>query len=753
MRRSESHPPVVGAAVAFAIGTALALRSAHPLPSLPLATGIAFSLVWLWRRPTSGAIWFSIALAGLVSASAARSSAPAESCISRVPVGSAVAVRVLLTERGRSGMVPARLVEEGHEQCDPAMWMRMPPGTDSIDVGHGLQIRGRVEQGRLGPYLRVDEWLTADAPVPRILGLRRAVEERIDRLFGERASLVSALILADKSELDPEVREDFTRSGTAHLLAISGFHVGILAAIFVALLRVAGRSARGSVGWAAVAVWGYVIWIGAPPAAARAATLLTLVAAARVRGRLVRPSGALATAFLVMLLLRPEFLTEIGFQLSFAGSWGLVSLGPRVRSVLARSAGGWGSASLRASIAAGVATTVTTLPLVAFHFGRVSSVGIPATLFAGPLVAFLIPAILATLAVSVVHAPLSHFLAGGVSLVLELLVWVTERFAALPGATLPIASMSLLFGIAGCALWWIGARRLRLGPAVRPAFAVLGVATALLVQPVVLERLGGDDMEIVVLDVGQGDAILFRSEDRRWALVDAGPAFRDRNAARSVILPYLAERGIDRLEFVIFTHPDLDHIGGAEALLEGIEVGAVLGPALPVGRGPYLAALHAAMEQGVGWWRAEPGSSIHLDGMRFELLAAGTGEVGEDSNETSVVFLLRAGAFRALFTGDASTAVEDRLVGEGAVEPLDLLKAGHHGSRTSTSERLVEATRPALAIVSAGRNNRFGHPHFEVTNRLERHGVRILRTDRSGHIRIRIPGSGRYVVETERDGT
>ncbi|MCH7563187.1 MAG: DNA internalization-related competence protein ComEC/Rec2 [Gemmatimonadetes bacterium] len=521
---------------------------------------------------------------------------------------------------------------------------------------------------------------------------------------------------------------------------------------------------------AALGAWAYVAFIGAPDAASRAALILSLFAVGRVLGRPVLPAGALATAFLLLLLVDPAALGRAGLQLSFAGAAGLLYGMKPISTLLARGWTGRMPSGVRSGIAAGVSATLATLPLVAWHFDRVSVVGIPATLMAAPLVALAIPGLLAVLLSASVWPGLAGFLAGGVDIVLRALEFVVTAWAGLPFASVWLPRMWVVGGVLGAlvALWSVR-RHPGVGRGTRLAVVVMGLLGGGIASPVVDSWAGRGSVELFFLDVGQGDAIAIRSPKGRWMLVDAGPRSPSFDAGRRIVVPFLRRHGARRLEALILTHPDLDHIGGAAAVLQNLDVGVVLDPAAAVAKAEYQALLSAAASVGALWLGARAGTSFDFDGVSVTILApaAAPGAAGDgagwtageagitsgvqiDANDWSVVLEIRYGAFRAILTGDAPASVERSIVSGAASEPVQLLKVGHHGSATSTSADALEVWRPAVAVISVGARNRYRHPAREVTDRLERAGAWILRTDQHGTISLRGRKDGSYRITTER---
>jgi competence protein ComEC len=318
--------------------------------------------------------------------------------------------------------------------------------------------------------------------------------------------------------------------------------------------------------------------------------------------------------------------------------------------------------------------------------------------------------------------------------------WIAWSASSVPGAAMTVTTTlptALLGALAAAALVIACASRFPSRP------AVVGVAAlaAMSVFPAFpLARNG--DVELHVLDVGQGDAILLRTNTGRWVLFDAGPAWRGGDAGRSTVLPYILRRG-GALEAFVLSHPHTDHVGGAASVLAAMRPHTYWDAAFAGGSDAYSLSLAAAKKQGVEWHRVHPGDSVLIDGVILKFLAPDSAwTIGlKDPNLASTIAVARFGLVRFLLVGDAERAEEDWLLGQHRDElRADVLKVGHHGSSTSSSDAFLTAVHPDVAIISVGAGNKYGHPSADVLRALSRIGAEVLRTDETGTVIVRTDG-------------
>jgi competence protein ComEC len=572
---------------------------------------------------------------------------------------------------------------------------------------------------------------------PLLARLRTAAGHRIDDTFGTDAPLVRALLLADRSDLAPEVRDRFAAAGLAHILAIAGLHIGIIAVAIALAFELAGVPRQRASVATVVAIVGYVALIGAPVPAVRAATMLSVLLLTRW---LQRPTArwAIVAIGAAQAIVEPRVVLDGGYQLSVLGVAAMICSG-----MLGRRLGVHRLPPLRKHAAVTLlgttAATIGTAPIVALTFGRISLVAPLTNLAATPLIALAQPMIFLGLLLSPLPF-VARFVADAAHPLLVSLDDVARIAAAVPAGSVGVAPslgaaalagvMSVAVLVACAAAEWH-----------RPASVALAAAAAIVWLP--LAPAIGGDMEIHMIDVGQADAIGIRTPHGHWVLIDAGGAWRGGDAGRSTVVPYVGRRG-GPVDAFILSHPHTDHVGGAPSVLRVLHPARYVDGGFPGPAEAYRVSLAVARERHVRWTRAHPGDDMTIDGVRFRTLAPDSAWTAglTDPNLASVVVLATFGNVRALFMGDAERPEEEWLLAyEADLLGADILKVGHHGSGTSSSEAFVDAVHPRLALVSVGAGNSYHLPTPAVMRRLAAHRAQVLRTDRLGTVVVHTDGN------------
>ena len=772
---------LVSVTLAYAAGLLAGLR--HPLPLMLLAGLAGCGILLLCTRGRRAAA-AAFVIAGLAVGST-RGDGAARDCRERIPDGASVrlaAVPLVVPTEGVTVPAQARIMAAGGSVCTDVVVRMRTAARHQAALDSALERSASISvSGRWMAYAPRSGWprrpeFAGAVLVDHVAGgagragpltrLRTSQQTRLRALLPETWGLAEALLLAQKSGLSPETRSRWVAAGLVHMLAISGMHVGLIAGGVILLAGLCGLPRRTGRRIALLITAAYVLFLGAPSAALRALLQASLLLAAVELQRPAEPFTALAAAAILILLIEPLSVLDPGFQLSFAGMAGLIGWRAPIAAALPDAL----HKHVRDGLAAGIAASALTTPIAALHFGTASWIGIPASIIAVPVMAAAIALLLIALLAAALTGATAGPHAGAADAALRLLEHVAELAASVPGGHGYLAASTVLYALLAAAGAILVRARLRgkdeppppihAPDAVHERFArrhvrrrlrgavAAAAAVALLAWAPLVLRTPDGSLEIHAIDVGQGDAFAIRTPAGRWLLVDTGPRTARSDAGRDRVVPYLLGRGARRLEALILTHPDADHIGGAEAVLEAFDVGLVIDPGLPAGKDTFIDLLAAARRADQRWIAGREGITFDVDRVQITMLFPFAHiDPSSDANDNSVVFRLAFGTFAALFLGDAPMAIEDALVERhGAGLGAAVLKVGHHGSRTSTGDALLAAARPTVALVSAGRRNRYGHPNPGVLRRLERHEVRVLRTDESGNFIIRAARSGRIDV-------
>lgn len=588
-------------------------------------------------------------------------------------------------------------------------------------------------------YCKSSRLMEVDAKSRHVLARVRGAARRILERFvgpGPEEGIVSAMLLGDRAGLDRDTLERFRASGTYHVLALSGAQVALVAALLSFGLRRLGLGPAGLGPIVAVALFAYAALVGADPPVVRAAVMASVLLLGRSLELDGEAANLLGLAGILLLLWRPSDVADPGFQLSFVATLGLIVLAAPIASLLPRL-----PLRLDLALATSAAAQLALAPLLVAHFHRLAPAALVLNLAAVPLAT----AVLLLGAALVVLAPLAPALGpplGAMAFAAaRALLWTSQcasTWRPLDARTPDAWAVAVLVHAAGVVLLARG--RARTGA----LLATAGVALLAWGGPT---PVGDGRLEVSFLDVGQGDAIVLRSPSGRHAVVDTGGSFDARSdVGESVVAPFLWRRGVKEIDLLVLTHAHPDHVGGAPRLLRSFRVAEVWeGPAPRRDRG-YAELDRALRDAGVGRRTVMRGVTMEWDGVRLEVL----GPVlplrapSVTRNDDSVVLRVTFGAFALLLTGDVEAA------GEAALDPgpVAVLKVAHHGSRTSSSLALLSSARPALAIISAGPRNPFGHPSAEALGRLRSAGVRIFRTDQDGAVALVTDGRSLRVTST-----
>ncbi|MEA2689167.1 MAG: competence protein ComEC, partial [Candidatus Eremiobacteraeota bacterium] len=573
---------------------------------------------------------------------------------------------------------------------------------------------------------------------------------------------VAGALWGERGTLPRGLRDDFQATGTVHVLVTAGLHLGVVAAVVLALLRLCRvpRIAASLAGLPPVVAYAWLS--GGHLPSQRAAVMVCVALLARACGARLLSWNALALAALVVAALWPAAVGSVSFALSFScvAAIGLFArpLGRALeRLALPGAARVVLPERVREALALTAATQLGVWPLSAATFGLLAPYALVANAVVVPATALAM--LTGGAALALAGVPLLGTVAATLtSWDVDAILRAVGGVAALPGARVSVAPPPALaivgYDAAALGAAWVIAQRRS-----RRAAVILAVASAAVLLTTL--RLPDGKLTITMLDVGQGDGIVVRTPRGHTILIDSGgrlergPSVGGASPAElvgeRVVLGYLRREGVREVALLVNTHPHGDHVGGCAPVVRALRVAAIADSGQPYGGRAFADCLRAARERGVPVRVARAGMRWSSgDGVTLDVLAPSDPPIADgrdDVNENSVVLRLtyaREGrVFRALFTGDAGEGSEARLLASGADLRADLLKTGHHGSRFASRPSFVARVHPALALISAGRHNTFGHPAPATLATLRSAGARVYRTDTCGAIVIRVSDGSR----------
>jgi competence protein ComEC len=646
--------------------------------------------------------------------------------------------------------------------------LKTPPQLGDFDYRGYLAHQG-ISTTMLYPRIEVLDTGQGFAPLAWIYSLRGRLAQTLAEVLPEpQASLAQGIVLGIRGNIPEDLNNDFTRSGTAHLLAISGFNLSIMAGVLLSIgLWLLGRRHYLYVWLALGAIWLYTLITGMSPPVVRGAIMVSLFLLAEALGRQRSAMVALTFAAAVMVGISPYILGDASFQLSFLAMAGLIFIYPILREPGRRITAAWlGDEGTLVSIvnisvdtlSACLGAIIAVWPLVAYYFGIFSLVGPLATFLATPALTVIIVtgALTGILGLaSLMAAQVMSWLAWPF---LSYMMLVVSGLAAPSLSSVEVGSISPAF-IVGyyvvlAAAIWLHSRWKKLRSLISGAAGVMKAGMSLpfgisrnirwIIVPLLLlaalvsytaATMPDDELHVSFLDVGEGDAI-FIQKGNQQVLIDGGPGPQAIDLGLSRRMPFW-DRTIDLL---VLTHPHSDHLAGLVEVLRRYRVGQVLYPALDYQSPLYDEWLRLIAESGVKSTVACAGQRVALcDGAIMEVLNPPVNPLSgseSDLDNNSIVLHLRDGKVSFLLAADIMRDTEWELVRERADLSGTVLKVAHHGSDTSTTPEFLAVVNPEVAVISVGADNKFGLPSGEVISRLEEKIGRgnIYRTDKYGTI-------------------
>lgn len=557
------------------------------------------------------------------------------------------------------------------------------------------------------------------------------------------AGYMKSLLLGVTDDVDPVLGDLYSRQGLTHVLAISGLHVTLVSACWMWILKRLGLGQTGSLIGALCFLFVYILLVGASPSAIRSGIMGGLGLLAVTLNQRISTLSVWGMAFAAMLIQNPFQLWQAGFQLSFAVTLALLVYVPMLEQSRVKMRK-WLFSSFSVTFVAQLAS----FPLMIYWFHQFSLLSWVINLIYVPIISFVIlPLGYVSLLVVHLHPALCYLLSkwntGLLGVLHDVLSWLDSWRIFFQHWPHPSITWLLAY-ISFCSLvpfaWYRGYHRRR--------DVVMYISCWLLFLLAARQPFTGDDqVRITFLDVGQGDSIIVEVGRKKVYLIDSGGSIQPSEEAwrrrrdpfevgKDIVLPFLRSRGIERIDTLVMTHPDNDHVGGFLSVIPYVHIGSVLMNGAPPKEAEQQALTFLKRRNIPIYTNRQMTSWQDQPEVQWTWLSPvdHPNEPTLAGNDASIVLMLTAYGKRVLLTGDLEESGEKQILENYPLPQVDIVKIGHHGSKTSTSEEWLRALRPREAVISVGKLNRYHHPHPEVIQRLEAAGIKVYRTDRQGSI-------------------
>jgi len=567
---------------------------------------------------------------------------------------------------------------------------------------------------------------------------RNWIRNRIDRFYtSEYSGFLKAILLGEKSSLPSQLREDFASSGLSHILAVSGLHTGVIALIFLTIFQIVFRNRSAARILTIILLIYYMLLAHAVPSVQRAVIMISLMLLAKILQKRISTINILFAAAFIILLINPMQLFSVGFQLSFISVFAILV----IFQYLSRKLNPLRNNHLKFFwllnlVLLSLMVQIVLAPLTIHYFHTLALGGIIANVIAIPLISLVLP-----LSILSILFPISAICSvyAAANKLLLFIVFTISRFVSLHRILLfdflylnEFQILSLYAALILLIILWKNSDSLKIKLCKSLSFSILAV-TILIVPGWMLERI----LEITVLDVGQGDAIVIRTPASKTILIDTGDKTMQKDYGELVVVPYFKARGIRNIDLLVLTHPHADHIGGAQSVMDNIQVNKVVLPRCEYESVLYDNVLASFEDKNIEVLYADTSLVFQeFKPVKLKILHPTYEYKNEENvNNYSIVIKVEYSDLAVLFTGDAEKEVEAILIENwGNILDSDILKVGHHGSNSSSTHEFLEYVSPDYAVISVGTKNRYNHPDNQIIYRLEKSTEKLFRTDLDGAV-------------------
>ncbi len=583
-----------------------------------------------------------------------------------------------------------------------------------------------------------------------VFKIRKEIDREISKLHSENsAAFIRGQVLADRSNIEYDAVVEFINSGVAHILAVSGLNVGFIVLIILILFGRFNLYMRSLLMMAGIIA--FMILTNSQPSVIRATLMTGIILIAFVTNRSTNIFNSLAVSALIILLVQPYQLFDPGFQLSYSAVLSIAAIYPVYRGII-NSTGIKNKAIkyLLAYSGVSLCAQIGTMPVTLIYFGKLSLVSLFTNLLVIPIAGVVVGIGIFTLIINIISPLIALQYAAANDLLTSVMYFIIHAAGRFEYAFLWVRNFSLIDSIYFYSFLIIILFSLKYFRSTAAKFTVslLAFFNILVFCSLDDKKLFNDNnLNLMMIDVGQGDSFLVKFPGGETALVDAGPASANFDTGERIILPLLNYLDVNKIDYAFVSHVDLDHYGGILSLIKENKIKMIYKPEADSALGKDLKLESFLLSRGIpfNYYKKE---IIKLKKGRIYVLNFPGASFLKTTNSRSGVLKFVFGRTSVLFTGDLEMKSEERYVREycGFLKS-DVLKVSHHGSGTASTNEFVSEVKPAISLISAGIQNKFGHPSAEVVNRLLNAGSRVFRTDKLGGVLFSSNGDSIFAVD------
>lgn len=674
--------------------------------------------------------------------------------ISDMPIKEMVTIISDIQEKEYKKVCTAKIVRNNKKIL---INIKMSQDIPSMKYGDSLYIEGEFKQPEEArnykgynykQYLKTKKIIgTVELEKAKILkssngsfihNIQKYIKDTINgTLTDEEGNLLLAILLGDKDKLSEDIQESFKTSNLSHMLAVSGAHVSyiILGLTYVLQNSIIGKKNGKIV--CIIFLLAFMAITNFTPSVTRACIMAILTLLSSIIYRKSDVYTNISVAALITLIFNPYSLLDLGFQLSYGGTIGIIIFIKRIQEKKSNSKV---INYIKQMALVSIYANIIIIPIMMYHFNTVSFTFIISNIMASPILGIIVITGFLFIITSITVKPLTRLIAIFIKPILSILIKISQICSKLPFSNILVVTPYMFNVISYYAiiLYCIKSKKNN-----KCKIIICLLIVLILINFIIY--IFPQKLRIFFIDVGQGDSTLIITPDKKTVLIDGGGS-DSFDVGEKVLLPYLLDRRILKVDYVLISHFDTDHATGVAQILGKIDVSSIILTRQLEENDIYRHILSIAKEKKIKLIYVKEGDVLKIGGIKISIIHPENKlMINNPMNNNSIVCKVEYNSFSMLLTGDIEMEAEELILRKNINLKADVLKVAHHGSKTSTTGEFLKAINPKVALIGVGKNNNFGHPSNEVIQRLKENGTRIYRTDENGEISITVNKKGRII--------